>query len=50
MVLPMLQGEPAIAEAVSQDQYLAGYGAAQAVPGPLFTFVAFLGFNMEAGA
>ena len=50
VVLPMLQGEPAIAEAVSQDQYLAGYGAAQAVPGPLFTFVAFLGFNMEAGA
>ena len=50
VVLPLLQGEPTIAEAVSQDQFLAGYGAAQAVPGPLFTFAAFLGFTMETGA
>ncbi|OFT92409.1 chromate efflux transporter [Brevibacterium sp. HMSC24B04] len=50
VVLPLLQGEPAIAEAVSQDQFLAGYGAAQAVPGPLFTFAAFLGFTMGTGA
>jgi chromate transporter len=28
---------------VSDDTFLAGYGAAQAVPGPLFTFAAFLG-------
>src|SRR4029078_13338482 len=28
---------------VSNDQFLAGYGAAQAVPGPLFTFSAYLG-------
>ena len=28
---------------VVDDQFLAGYGAAQAVPGPLFTFAAFLG-------
>jgi chromate transporter len=28
---------------VSQDSFLAGYGAAQAVPGPLFTFAAYLG-------
>jgi chromate transporter len=28
---------------VSQDSFLAGYGAAQALPGPLFTFAAYLG-------
>jgi chromate transporter len=28
---------------VTQDQFIAGYGAAQAVPGPLFTFAAYLG-------
>jgi chromate transporter len=28
---------------VSDDAFLAGYGAAQAVPGPLFTFAAYLG-------
>ena len=46
VVLPLLQGEEAIATAVTQDQFLAGYGAAQAVPGPLFTFAAYLGFEM----
>ena len=49
VVLPLLQGEPAIAEAVSQDQFLAGYGAAQTVPGPLFTFAAFLGAPWKPG-
>jgi len=33
---------------VSQDTFLAGYGAAQALPGPLFTFAAFLGVSMQA--
>src|SRR5690606_4860724 len=33
---------------VSQDAFLAGYGAAQAVPGPLFTFAAWLGAVMDA--
>jgi chromate transporter len=32
---------------VSNDAFLAGYGAAQAVPGPLFTFAAYLGAAME---
>jgi chromate transporter len=32
---------------VSQDSFLAGYGAAQAVPGPLFTFAAYLGALVE---
>ncbi|WP_310175877.1 chromate efflux transporter [Enteractinococcus fodinae] len=50
VVLPLLQGEPAITSSVTQDQFLAGYGAAQAVPGPLFTFAAFLGFEMGDGA
>ncbi|GAA4107229.1 chromate efflux transporter [Enteractinococcus coprophilus] len=49
VVLPLLQGEPAVAEALTQDQFLAGYGAAQAVPGPLFTFAAYLGFEMGTG-
>ena len=49
VVLPLLQGEPAVVEALSQEQFLAGYGAAQAVPGPLFTFAAYLGFEMGAG-
>src|SRR5664280_3458499 len=32
---------------VSNDSFLAGYGAAQAVPGPLFTFAAYLGAVMK---
>src|SRR6185436_13880292 len=34
---------------VSNDSFLAGYGAAQAVPGPLFTFSAYLGTVMGPG-
>jgi len=33
----------------THDQFLAGYGAAQAVPGPLFTFAAYLGTVMGRG-
>lgn len=43
VVLPLLQAEVVPAGWVSDDIFLAGYGAAQAVPGPLFTFAAFLG-------
>ncbi len=45
VVLPLLKAEvvPAL---VSSDNFLAGYGAAQAVPGPLFTFAAYLGTVM----
>ncbi|HEY4535568.1 MAG TPA: chromate efflux transporter [Enteractinococcus sp.] len=49
VVLPLLQAEPAVTAAITQDQFLAGYGAAQAVPGPLFTFAAYLGFEMGTG-
>ena len=38
VVLPLLQAEVVPPGWVSNDAFLAGYGAAQAVPGPLFTF------------
>ncbi|MBB1490725.1 chromate efflux transporter [Paracoccus sp. MC1854] len=47
VVLPLLQAETVAAGWVSEDAFLAGYGAAQAVPGPLFTFAAWLGAVME---
>lgn len=47
VVLPLLQAEVVPAGWVSNDVFLAGYGAAQAVPGPLFTFAAFLGASMN---
>ena len=43
VVLPLLQASVVTPGWVSTDTFLAGYGAAQAVPGPLFTFAAFLG-------
>jgi chromate transporter len=43
VVLPLLQAEVVAPGWVTSDQFLAGYGAAQAVPGPLFTFAAYLG-------
>jgi chromate transporter len=47
VVLPLLQSEVVGPGWVSKDAFLAGYGAAQAVPGPLFTFAAFLGAVMN---
>lgn len=47
VVLPLLQTEVVSTGWVSEDAFLAGYGAAQAVPGPLFTFAAFLGASMQ---
>lgn len=46
VVLPLLQSEVVPPGWVSNDAFLAGYGAAQAVPGPLFTFSAYLGTVM----
>lgn len=43
VVLPLLQAEVVPPGWVTQEQFIAGYGAAQAVPGPLFTFAAYLG-------
>lgn len=48
VVLPLLQAEVVPSGWVANDVFLAGYGAAQAVPGPLFTFAAFLGASMSA--
>jgi len=43
VVLPLLQAQVVPTGWVSDNTFMAGYGAAQAVPGPLFTFAAFLG-------
>jgi chromate transporter len=43
VVLPLLSNAFVTPGWVSQDSFLAGYGAAQALPGPLFTFAAYLG-------
>lgn len=43
VVLPLLQAEVVTPGWVSNADFLAGYGMAQAVPGPLFTFAAYLG-------
>ncbi|HLU02738.1 MAG TPA: chromate efflux transporter [Advenella sp.] len=50
VVLPLLQAQVVPSGWVNNDAFLAGYGAAQAVPGPLFTFAAFLGTAMNASA
>ena len=47
VVLPLLQAEVVPPGWVSNESFLAGYGAAQAVPGPLFSFAAFLGASMD---
>ena len=47
VVLPLLQAGVVPPGWVSNDVFLAGYGAAQAVPGPLFTFAAYLGAVMQ---
>jgi chromate transporter len=46
VVLPLLQAEVVPPGWVTNAQFVAGYGAAQAVPGPLFTFAAYLGAVM----
>ena len=49
VVLPLLQAEVVLPGWVNNNTFLAGYGAAQAVPGPLFTFASFLGASMQVG-
>jgi chromate transporter len=46
VVLPLLHASVVEPGWVSEDAFLSGYGAAQAVPGPLFTFAAYLGAIM----
>ncbi len=49
VVLPLLQQAVVPPGWAGNDAFLAGYGAAQAVPGPLFTFAAYLGTIMQPG-
>lgn len=49
VVLPMLHAEFVDTGWVDGNQFQAGYGAAQALPGPLFTFAAFLGASASPG-
>ena len=46
VVLPMIEREVVPTGLISADEFLAGYGMAQAVPGPLFTFASYLGAVM----
>jgi chromate transporter len=47
VVLPLLREAVVVPGYVSDNAFLAGYGAAQAMPGPLFTFAAYLGTVMR---
>jgi chromate transporter len=49
VVLPLLQGEIVGRGWIGQDEFLAGYGAVQALPGPLFSFAAFVGAAQDYG-
>ncbi|MEG3081553.1 chromate efflux transporter [Halomonas sp. 5021] len=49
VVLPLLEAEVVQSGWVSADAFLTGYGAAQAIPGPLFTFSAYLGALIPSG-
>ena len=49
VVLPTLEAEVVRKDWVTTEQFVAGYGASQAIPGPLFTFSAYLGTVMETG-
>lgn len=49
VVLPLLESEVVGRGWAGHDAFLAGYGASQAVPGPLFTFAAYLGAIASAG-
>ncbi|SIS52571.1 chromate efflux transporter [Phaeovulum vinaykumarii] len=49
VVLPLLQATTADLPGITPPDFLAGYGAAQALPGPLFTFAAYLGALTQGG-
>lgn len=50
VILPLIQDAVVAPGWVSEESFLAGYGIAQAIPGPLFTFAAFLGALISTGA
>ena len=47
VVLPLLEAQLVPSGGVSAEAFLAGYGLTQAMPGPLFTFAAFLGASLQ---
>ena len=47
MVLPLLSEQFVTTDLLSDAEFMAGYGAAQAVPGPLFTFSSFVGAAVD---
>ncbi|MCG7601361.1 chromate efflux transporter [Halomonas sp. McH1-25] len=47
VVLPLLDAQPLIRDGMSEDTFLAGYSLAQAVPGPMFSFAAYLGSALD---
>ncbi|PJZ48052.1 chromate efflux transporter [Leptospira saintgironsiae] len=47
VVLPLLENEVIRQGWVGKEEFLAGYGAAQAMPGPLFTFASYLGYMIS---
>lgn len=49
VVLPLLRSEVVPPGWIGDDAFLAGYGAAQAIPGPLFTFAGYLGTVIQSG-
>lgn len=48
VVLPLLQN--LVGDQLSQDTFLTGYAAAQAVPGPMFTFATYIGYSLMPSA
>ena len=49
VVLPLLEQALVPSGWIDTQQFLTGYGVAQAVPGPMFSFAAFLGFDLQPG-
>lgn len=47
VVLPLLHDTTVVTGWVTEDEFVAGYGLAQAIPGPLFTFAAYLGVLID---
>ncbi|TGL33785.1 chromate efflux transporter [Leptospira koniambonensis] len=47
VVLPLLENEVIRQGWIGKEEFLAGYGAAQAMPGPLFTFASYLGYMIS---
>lgn len=50
VMLPLLEAEVVPPGWIAHETFIAGYGAAQALPGPLFTFASFLGVAMAPAA